>query len=73
MAKHTIHNYVMAALEAAGYAENKASRSTKYTEMKKIYLGSGGAVRVGLNVSSSFPVLEKRKEQLIAKGREILG
>lgn len=66
----TIHDRLVAALEAQGFAIDNHTRTTKYTVLSKgrgaYYVGRAGALRTGASASSSIPVSEKLKADLLA-------
>lgn len=76
--KHTLHDYAKAALEDLGYTEDHNAQTGRYTVMKhqneadKIFLRRSGAIRKGRNVTTSVPLLETRKNQIVHRGVDLL-
>lgn len=73
MAKKTIREQIIAALEARGLKPITNARTTKYIVFQHpnldgrfLYVGAGGALRTGKTIADSIPA-DRFKQQLLAE------
>lgn len=76
MPVRTVREKLIAGLTRLGYREEENPNTTRYvvfmdrTGTDRFFVGRSGALRKGLNLSSSWSVGDQRRKEILAAGKD---